>query len=189
MNRPPGSKRVRIIGRVPVPTEITPRDVEFEQLLKSVDLASLPPPPSDGPEWRERAAAVERWVPGLSHYMAHAPIGWFPILEHAARQIPGLLASNARLETRQVKEKLAGLRWYAHVVLPSGEWDGTHAALGAVEWSEHVSERVCSLHGTADGVLYESQGWLLTLSPRARQDRREQGMKFSHRLYPAWTDN
>ena len=51
------------------------------------------------------------------------------------------------------KEKLAGLRWCSHVVTPSGDLVGRHPVVGAFSWAEHVSGVMCSLHGTADGML------------------------------------
>lgn len=187
MPQPPDRKRCRDVGRGGADPASQPgRDAVFERLLASVDLERLPPPPSNGPEWRERVLAIERRMPGLSAFAADAPIGWFPVLEHAATLMPSLLQQGERFITRQVKEKFATLRWYSHIELASGEWDGGHPALGVVGWAEHVSEKVCSLHGTADGTLDSSDVWLLTLSSRAQLERQGLGADFTRRLYPPW---
>lgn len=193
MTRKPVVKGVSVRGirttSAVSPQAATNHDTVYGRLLDTVSLADLPPPPANGPAWRERANAIEGLVPGLADHLAAAPIGWFPLLERAAQEIAGLLAPGETFMVRQVKEKLSGLRWYAHVVTPSNDLVGRHLVVGAVSWAEHVSETVCCLYGTADGSRDTYEGWHLTLSPRARQDRRSQDprSRFSERLYPAWT--
>jgi hypothetical protein len=167
----------------------------YRRLIDTVDLATLPPPPADGAEWRERSFAVFRRVPGLRAHIADAPIGWFPLLERAAQEACRLLPTGQRLVTSQVKEKFGALRWYAHVETGLDEHAHDDAALGAVEWAETVSAKICAVFGTPDGAIDQDGGWLLTLSPAARtlrqDDRRGRaGMArqdmFSHMLYPTW---
>ncbi len=123
-------------------------------------------------------------------------MGWIPLLVRAAREVRLLLGPGEALVTRQVKEKFGTLRWYASVTRPDDDYgdDYAHPVSGVLAWAEAVSARLCAVHGTPDGELDQQGGWWLTLSPLARDLRRDtlqsrvgQGVDaFVNQMYPPW---
>ena len=176
-------------GAAPASAPAKTRDDVRSRLRATVDVARLPRPPRSGAEWRERADVVYATVPSLVGQLADAPLGWFPLIERAAREIVRMLPRTEVLITSQVKEKYGTLRWYAHVATIGSDmgsrWDD--AVLGAVAWAEEASAQTCAVFGTADGTLDLGGGWWLTLSPEAIAIRRRDDDTLRDLLYPGWT--
>ena len=76
-----------------------------ERLHDCVNLTQFPPPPSSATEWRERAIGICNGMPGVRGELQNVPVGWFSLVEFAAKEIRHLLPPGTTLNTDQLKEK------------------------------------------------------------------------------------
>ncbi len=168
-----------------------PSQLVCQQLLDTIDLATLPLPPASAREWRERAMLLCEDMPGLQAELANVPIGWFSLVERGMKELRARLPLGATFQTSQMKEKFGTLRWYGLVEDSVGGYGRDTGAEGATDWAETASERICAVYGTADGERDNSQPWLLTLSPEARALRAASqpgrgSIDLGDMMYPKW---
>ena len=160
--------------------------------LRCFDLRLLPPPPACAEAWRDRTMRMCEYMPDLRDHLISVPNGWFSLVEMAVAEGRRLLTAGQSLQTTQMKEKFGTLRWYCHVATEPDSWDYNAPAIGPMGWAEEASGQICAALGTPDGTVDCTDGWVLTLSPVARQMRKRQagiqGMALSTLMYPPWID-
>ena len=68
-----------------------------------------------------------------------------------------------QVETVQVKEKFAGLRFYIN--------SGDDEVYGMIRLAEHMSYNICENCGTLENVKTRGKGWIFTLCPKCDKER------------------
>jgi hypothetical protein len=98
--------------------------------------------------------------------------GWFAILDALCEVLSTHAPSRGRIapEAVQIKEKFAGLRFYAH---GADDWDR-----GAIVLAEQVSARTCEFTGNP-GRPHMIGGWHCTLSPETARTRNAKPLPLS----------